>query len=339
MGRVVAAAVVAALLLAVGAACAGAAWWAWEQYRRPGPLSAETTVAIAKGAGIKAIAARLADAGIIADPLIFRLGARFDEADERLRAGEYAFVPGISAREVVARLTEGRTVVRRLTIPEGLLAAEVVALVAAAGGLEGEAGPPPAEGALLPETYHLSFGDSRADLIRRMAAAMDKALAELWATRAPDLPLKTAEQARILASIVEKETGMAEERPRVAAVFVNRLNKGMPLQSDPTVAFGLAIAAGPPTRPLDRPLRRADLKKPSPYNTYLIEGLPPGPIANPGRAAIEAVLHPADTDDLFFVADGTGGHAFARTLKQHNRNVANWRKIQKKARRARKAAD
>jgi UPF0755 protein len=329
MGRVAAA--VIALLVVLGAVCAGAAWWAWEQYRRPGPLAAETTVVIAKGAGVKAIATRLADAGIIADPLIFRLGARFDEADERLRAGEYAFTPGISAREVVAKLTEGLTVVRRLTIPEGLSSSEVVALVAAADGLEGEVGTVPAEGSLLPETYHVSFGDSRAELIRRMAAAMDKTLAELWAGRAPDLPLETPEQALILASIVEKETGVPEERPRVAAVFINRLRKGMPLQSDPTVAYGLALEKGPATRPLTF----ADLKKPTPYNTYIIEGLPPGPIANPGRAALEAVLHPSDTDDLFFVADGSGGHAFASTLKQHKRNVANWRKIQKDARRKR----
>jgi UPF0755 protein len=329
MGRAVGATVV--LVLVIGAACVGAAWWAFEQYRRPGPLVAESTVVIPKGADVSAIAARLADAGIIADPLIFRLGARFDEADERLRAGEYAFVPGISAREVVAKLTEGQTVVRRLTIPEGLSAAEVVALIAAADGLEGEVGPIPAEGSLLPETYYISYGDSRADLIRRMAEAMDTTLAELWEDRAPDLPLETPEEALILASIVEKETAVPEERPRVAAVFVNRLRKGMLLQSDPTVAYGLALEAGPATRPLTF----ADLKKPTPYNTYLIEGLPPGPIANPGRAALEAALHPAETEEFYFVADGTGGHAFAQTLEEHNRNVANWRKIQKKARRKR----
>jgi UPF0755 protein len=329
MGRVVGATV--AFVLVIAAACGGAAWWAFEQYRRPGPLAAETTVVIPKGADVSAIAARLADAGVIADPLIFRLGARFDESDERLRAGEYAFVPGISAREVVAKLTEGQTVVRRLTVPEGLSAAEVVALVAAADGLEGEVGPIPAEGSLLPETYHISYGDSRAELIGRMAEAMNTTLAELWEDRAPDLPLETPEEALILASIVEKETAVPEERPRVAAVFVNRLRKGMLLQSDPTVAYGLALEAGPPTRPLTF----ADLKKPTPYNTYLIEGLPPGPIANPGRAALEAALHPVETDELYFVADGSGGHAFAGTLEEHNRNVANWRKIQKKARRKR----
>ena len=329
MGRAVGATVV--LVLVIAAACGGAAWWAFEQYRGPGPLAARTTIVIPKGADVSTIAARLADAGVIANPLILRLGARFDEADERLRAGEYAFVPGISAREVVAKLTEGLTVVRRLTIPEGLPAAEVVALVAAADGLEGEVGPIPAEGSLLPETYYISYGDSRVDLIRRMAKAMDRTLAELWEGRAPDLPLETPEEALILASIVEKETAVPEERPRVAAVFVNRLRKGMLLQSDPTVAYGLALEAGPATRPLTF----ADLKKSTPYNTYVIEGLPPGPIANPGRAALEAVLHPAETEEFYFVADGTGGHAFARTLEEHNRNVANWRKIQKKARRKR----
>ena len=332
MGRVVGATIV--LVLVIAAVCGGAVYWAFERYSRPGPLTVETTVVIPKGAAVKTIASLLADRGIIYDPVIFRLGARFDEADERLRAGEYAFVPGISARDVVARLTEGRTVVRRLTIPEGLLSSQVMALVTGADGLEGEVGPPPADGSLLPETYHVSFGDNRAQLIRRMAAAMDRTLAELWESRVPGLPLEDPEEALILASIVEKETAVPEERPRVAAVFINRLRIDMLLQSDPTVAYGLALETGP----LTRPLTFADLKKPTPYNTYVIKGLPPGPIANPGRAALEAVLHPSETEDLFFVADGTGGHAFARTLKEHNRNVANWRKIQKEARRKRNAA-
>ena len=329
MGRIAKTAV--ALLLAVAVLSAAVAGWAWVQYRRSGPLAAETTLIIPKGDGVKLIAARLVDAGVIADPLIFRLGARLGGTEAALRAGEYAFPAGVSAREAVAMLSEGRTVVRRLTIPEGLSSSEVVALVAAAEGLEGEVGPTPAEGLLLPETYHVSYGDSRAGVVARMAEAMDRTLAELWETRDPDLPLKAPEEALILASIVEKETGVPEERTRVAAVFVNRLRKDMPLQSDPTVAYGLALESGPPTRPLTF----ADLAKPTPYNTYAIPGLPPGPIANPGRASLEAVLHPAETDELYFVADGNGGHAFARTLEEHNRNVADWRQIQKKARRER----
>ncbi|MGF1639758.1 MAG: endolytic transglycosylase MltG [Rhodospirillales bacterium] len=329
MRRPAAAALV--LLSAVVVLVIAAGGWAYHRYRAPGPLGADAVVVVDKGIGVRAIADRLAEAGVIADPLLLRFAARLDGSDKAFRAGEYAFPAGVSLRQVVAMLSEGRTVVRRVTIPEGLLSSEVIALITATEGLVGEVGPPPPDGALLPETYHVSYGDSRADLIARMTAAMDRSLAELWARRPPDLPLKTPEEMLILASIVEKETGMAEERPRVAAVFLNRLRKGMPLQSDPTVAYGLALGAAP----LARPLTFADLATPTPYNTYVIDGLPPGPIANPGRAALEAVLDPSDSDELFFVADGSGGHAFARTLEEHNRNVANWRKIQREARRQR----
>ena len=185
----------------------------------------------------------------------------------------------------------------------------------------------PPEGSLLPETYHFERNEDRNALIARMTAAMDATLAELWAGRADDLPLDTPEEALVLASIVEKETGIASERPHIAGVFVNRLDRGMPLQSDPTVIYALTLGEGP----LDRLLTRADLKTDSPYNTYVVPGLPPGPIANPGRDAIAAVLQPLETKDLYFVADGTGGHAFAETLAQHNRNVAAWRAIRDQA--------
>ncbi len=254
---------------------------------------------------------------------MFRLGARIQKVDSSLRAGEYAFPAAISAGDVVAMLSAGKTVVRRVTVPEGLTSAEVLALVAETPGLTGEVGTPPAEGTLLPETYHFSFGDTRADLIARMREAMTAELDTLWAARDAGLPLETPEEAVVLASIVEKETAVAAERRRVAAVFVNRLRKGMLLQSDPTTIYAVTGGAGP----LDRPLTRKDLAIDSPYNTYVSPGLPPGPIANPGRASLAAALNPVDSNEYYFVADGTGGHAFARTLEEHERNVARWRKI------------
>lgn len=292
-------------------------------FTRPGPAATETTVIVPKGDGLAAIAGRLEGAGVIDQATVFRLGIRLSGAAGGMRAGEYLIPPGASMADIASILGAGRTVARRLTVPEGLTSAEIVALVAATPGLDGAAGPIPAEGTLLPETYHFSHGDSRAALIARMGEAMSATLAELWPVRAENLPLATPQEAVVLASIVEKETGLTAERPRVAAVFINRLNRGIPLQADPTVAYALAAdgVGG------ERPLTRADLDRPSPYNTYLVRGLPPGPIANPGRASLEAVLHPADTAELYFVADGSGGHAFARTLDEHNRNVAAWRRF------------
>jgi UPF0755 protein len=283
---------------------------------------------VERGAGLDAISAALADAGIVADPFVFRWGARLSGAAKHLRAGEFAFPAGVSPRRVLAILESGKAVVRRLTVAEGLTTAQVAVQVRRAEGLSGDIGVVPEEGALLPETYHFSWGDGRAAILRRMVDGMDQALGELWAGRDPDLPLKTPRDALVLASIVEKETGLAVERARIAGVFVNRLRRGMRLQSDPTVAYGMTAGSGD----LGRPLSRADLARPSPYNTYLIGGLPPGPICNPGRAAIAAVVHPEATDALYFVADGSGGHVFARTLAEHNRNVARWRRLEGKAR-------
>ncbi|MGH6919137.1 MAG: endolytic transglycosylase MltG, partial [Geminicoccaceae bacterium] len=224
---------------------------------------------------------------------------------------------------VINMLARGETVARRLTVAEGLTVAEVFRLLAETEGLSGELPEPPPEGSLLPETYFYALGDERAALVRRMQRGMRQLLDELWPARVDALPLADREQALILASIVDKETGVAEERGAVAAVFYNRLRRGMRLQSDPTVIYGLTEGNGP----LDRELTRADWLHDSPYNTYLIDGLPPGPIGNPGRAALEAVLNPDDVDYLYFVADGSGGHAFGRTLEEHNRNVAKWRRL------------
>ena len=304
----------------------GAVFWGYEQYRRPGPAAAPVTVVLEPGSGVRAIARRLADAGVLRHPDVFVLAARFGVGGGRdLKAGEYAFPAHASIAQLLAKLRAGETVVRRLTVPEGLTSREVLALVEAAEGLAGEAGEPPPEGALLPETYHYSYGDGRADLVARMREAMRHALEELWPGRQPDLPLQSPEQALVLASIVEKETGLATERGRIAGVFMNRLRRDMRLQSDPTVLYALTEGRGR----LERPLSRADLAVDSPYNTYLYGGLPPGPIANPGRAALAATLRPASTDELYFVADGSGGHAFASSLAEHQRNVAHWRRLQR----------
>ena len=313
------------IVVLAGLAAAGGWFWLENQYRAAGPLATETDVIIEKGAGTARIARELAAAGIIADARVFRWGNRLFGGKAPLRAGEYRFPAAISAAGAAQILQSGRTVQRKLTIAEGLMHAEVRAELLAAPGLTGALGELPEEGWLLPETYHYAFGDARADVVTRMHDALTVLLAKAWAGRAEGLPFKTAREALILASIVEKETGVAAERAHVAGVFVNRLKRGMRLQSDPTVAYGVTGGKAP----LDRPLTRNDLDQPTRFNTYVNKGLPPTPIANPGRAAIEAVLHPMATDDLYFVADGTGGHAFAKTLKEHNANVAKWRRIQR----------
>lgn len=297
-------------------------WWGWQYWQTPGPLAKETTVVIPRGAGGKQIATQLANAGVIEYPLAFYAATRLLNQHPNLKAGEYAFMPSLTPRDVLAKIASGDVVLRRLTLPEGLTSREILQLLQDADGLEGPLPDSVPEGALLPETYYYSLGDTRQEVLRRMHEAMKQAMAELWESRADGLPIKTQKDALILASIVEKETGVAEERPQVAAVFINRLRKGMPLQSDPTVIYALTRGK----EELGRPLTRKDLKVNSPYNTYVTGGLPPTPIANPGRASLEAVLHPAAVDALYFVADGTGGHRFARTLKEHNRNVSAWKK-------------
>ena len=298
-----------------------AGWFVWS-FQARGPLD-QTTTLIVRRSGLSDIGRQLVEAGVIRSPLAFTLGAKLAGRSANLKSGEYAFPAGISANGVVDMLSAGHSVRRKLTVPEGLTVPAVLALVEGTDGLEGDVGPVPPEGTLLPETYFYGWGDRRADVVQRMSQAMSRVLAEQWAARAPDLPLATPEEALTLASIVEKETGRAEERPRVARVFLNRLMTGMRLQSDPTVIYGLTHGE----HPLDRSLTRADLEQPSEYNTYQIKALPPGPIANPGRAAIRAVLQPATGQDLYFVADGSGAHAFSQNLADHNRNVAKLRAL------------
>lgn len=311
------------LLLVLVAGIAGAV--GWQRYTAPGPSAADTTIVIPRGSGVQAIADQLEAAGIVRTRWDLLIAAKLRDSARRLKAGEYAFAAGMSLRSVLDLLESGKTVVRRITIPEGLTASQIVDLLRADPALAGEIADIPQEGSLLPETYHYAFGDSRTGILDRMQSAMRTELAKLWAARQPELPLKTPEEAVILASIVEKETGVAAERAKVAGVFINRLRLGMRLQSDPTTIYALTGGKGP----LDRPLTRADWKVESPYNTYFVDGLPPGPIANPGRDSLAAVLAPERHDYLYFVADGTGGHAFAETLAEHNRNVAAWRRFQR----------
>ena len=311
----------ALLILVAGAAVLGGIF----RLDRPGPLQADTTVIVERGASLTAIAENLQSGGVIDDAFLFRLSARLYRVSRSLKAGEYAFPARVSMGGVIDILVSGETVIRQFTVPEGLTSAEVMTLIAGIEGLVGELDGVPVEGSLLPETYNYAWADARPDIIGRMEKAMADTLAELWPTRAEGLPIDTPAEALILASIVEKETGVAEERALVAGVSINRLKRGMRLQSDPTVVYALTGGTGP----LDRALRSRDLRVDNPYNTYGNAGLPPGPIANPGRAALEAVLNPAETDYLYFAADGTGGHAFAKTLAEHNRNVAKWRRIRR----------
>lgn len=295
---------------------------AWRAYADPGPLAEPAQIVIPRG-GTERIAGALAERGVIRDPRLFAAAAWLTRGQGALRAAEFAFPAGVSLEEVLRILRQERPVQRRLTIPEGLTAHQIRVLLDRGEGLTGEA-PPFDEGALLPETYSYEWGETRAAIVRRADAAMDRALAEAWAGRVPELPLATPREALVLASIVERETGRPEERPRVAGVFLNRIRRGMPLQSDPTVAYAATGGA-----PMDRAIGRADLDREHPFNTYRVRGLPPGPIASPGRASIAAVLRPEENDFLYFVADGSGGHAFARTLEEHNRNVARWRAIER----------
>lgn len=295
-----------------------------EKLLAPGPLAQEVVVEIPRGVGAAGIAERLAEAGVIADPLLFRLSARLSDEGGRLQAGEYRFAPGVSLQEAFRKIARGEVVQRRVTLAEGVSSLAFRALLDQAEGLVGETPAEIPEGSLAPDTYNYLKGETRAALVARMQAAQTRILDALWMDRAADLPFSTKAEALTLASIVEKETGVAAERERVAGVFVNRLRKGMRLQSDPTVIYGVAAGAD-----LGRGLRRSELDAPTPYNTYAVAGLPPTPIAHPGRASIAAVLNPLETKDLYFVADGTGGHAFAETLDGHNANVRRWREIER----------
>ncbi|NRA28749.1 MAG: endolytic transglycosylase MltG [Parvularculaceae bacterium] len=320
------------LLLLVLMAAGGAGVVAYEGHRRlsaPGLHGDERIVWVQRGDSLGRLANKLSDRGIISEKneKLFYYYGRATGLAADLRAGEFVVPAGASIREVATVLKDADPLLRFVTVPEGRTVAQALAIVGEAPLLLGDVSVTPSEGDLLPETYAYERGETRDAVVERMMAAHFALLDELWPQRAEGLPFDTPEEAIILASIVEKETAVPAERPRVAAVFVNRLKKRMRLQSDPTIIYG--ITGG---EPLGRGIRRSELdNQDNPYNTYKINGLPPTAIANPGRESIAAVLNPAPTDDLYFVADGTGGHAFASSLEEHNRNVARWRKIERAA--------
>jgi len=304
----------------------GIFYYGVKSYEEPGPLTANTNFIVKSGSGAKEIAANLERNGIVSDSRVFRLLSRVYLDGETLKAGEYEIKAGASMREIIELLKSGKSILYSVSVPEGLTVKQVFRRLSDDPVLEGDLPAElPAEGSLMPDTYKFSRGTKRADIVQQMAAAQKNLIDQIWERRDADLPITSREEFVTLASIVEKETGKADERSRVASVFLNRLEKGMRLQSDPTIVYGLFGGDG---KPSDRPIFQSDLEKQTPYNTYIIKGLPPTPIANPGRAALEAVANPSRTSDLYFVADGTGGHVFAETLDEHNQNVRRWRKLE-----------
>lgn len=313
------------------------AYFANVQFHAEGPLASDRTVTIERGWSTRDIAGFLETRGIISNEHIFTAGVLVRQARASLQAGDYAIDAGASMSEILDMLIDGRTIVYSVTFPEGWTSQQIVARLMATETLTGEIAEVPPEGTLMPNTYSFGPDTTRQSVLDRMRQARDTALADIWERRSDDLPIETPEDLVTLASIVEKETARADERTRVAAVFINRLNQGMRLQSDPTILYGV-FGGDAWTEP--RPIYRSQLRDDTnPYNTYAIPALPPGPIANPGRESLEAVANPSQTDDLFFVADGTGGHAFAETYEEHNRNVERWREIEREREAARAARE
>jgi UPF0755 protein len=325
--------IVTSAMLALVAA--GVALYAGKRaFEGPGPSATTTNFLVRPNTGVAEIADQLERRGLISDSRIFRLGVRAYDKGGVLKAGEYEIRAHASMRDIMDLLESGKSVLASLTIPEGLTVEQAFQRIAEHDALTGEmpAELPP-EGSLIADTQRFTRGATRQQIIDKMIADQKRLVEAVWARRVSGLPIADINEFVTLASIVEKETAISDERSRVAAVFINRLNKGMRLQSDPTIIYGLFGGKG---KPADRPIYRSDIEKPTPYNTYVISGLPPGPIANPGRESLEAVANPSKTNDLYFVADGTGGHVFAATLEEHNENVARWRATERK--RAQEAA-
>ena len=312
------------VLIVVSVAIGGALYVGKQRFEAPGPLSDDKVVNIPRGLGIRDIADLLAREGVIDQPWVFIGGVLVLKARGDLKSGEYQFSKAASLADVVNTIIENKVVQHALTIPEGLTSEQIVAKLLENDALSGQIKEIPHEGTLLPETYKFTRGMARAQIIQRMQQAHLHLVQEIWEHRMADLPVKTPEQLVTLASIVEKETGKPDERSRVASVFVNRLKSKMRLQSDPTIIYGLTGGKGS----LGRPILKSEIEQPTPYNTYVIDGLPPGAIANPGRASLDAAANPARTKDLYFVADGSGGHVFSETYDAHQKNVARLRVIE-----------
>lgn len=316
-----------ALIVVLAVVIAGIAQWGYSVYTRPGPQAAkgnETIVTIKSGIGLRGIARALKGAGVIADDDVFMVGARLTGRAHLLKAGDYAIASGASMKAIADQIADGRVLVYKVTVAEGLTSQMAVNILADNPALTGDKPATPEEGSLLPETYLFQRGTTRTEILAKMQKAQQDVIDQLWETRAKGLPFRTKREAVIMASVVEKETALPEERRHVASVFINRLRQGMKLQSDPTIIYGITKGY-----PLGRGIRESEIKGSSPYNTYVVTGLPAGPICNPGRDSLAAVLNPADTKDLYFVADGSGGHAFAATIDEQVRNVRHWRKLEK----------
>lgn len=324
-------------LFVIAAAMAFVAFFAFSsEVGRPGPSQADATFMVERGASVTGIGRDLERAGLVRSGRAFRVAHLLYARDQALQAGEYAIPAHASVRDILDMMANGEALQHAITFPEGITIAGVMRILEQSDVLTGDLPEAPPEGSVLPETYHVQRGMTRAALLQQMRDAHDEAVAEIWAGRQPGLPVATPEEFVTLASIVERETGVAAERPMVAAVFVNRLRRPMRLESDPTIIYGVCRQF--PTRCRDgrlvdaqgapRVIRASEIALNTGYNTYRIDGLPPTPISNPGRASLEAVAHPAQSDALFFVADGSGGHAFAATLAEHNANVARWRVIE-----------
>ena len=300
----------------------GAGYTIYEQYISPGPLPTEKVVMI-KG-GLSDVVEQLVQDGVVERPILLMGAIYLNGVSSRIKAGEYIFKQKASLEDVIGTLTEGKPILQSIMIKEGLTSQQIVDHLKDSELLSGEITTVPPEGTLLPETYKFSRGMNRQHLLDRMMQDHARVVKELWARRVAGLPIQSPAEMVVLASIVEKETGKADERSRVARVFLNRLDKKMRLQSDPTIIYGLVGGKGS----LGRAITRSDIESQTPYNTYVIPALPPAPIGNPGRAALEAVINPSQTKELYFVADGTGGHVFAETYEQHQRNVVRWRQIE-----------
>jgi UPF0755 protein len=308
------------LLIAIGF---GAYEWDVMNYAAPGPAPRETTILIKPGEGVTAISQKLFGAGAVINAQLYGLDIRVRGQAGALKAGEYAIPAHASPSDITDILVSGKSIQHKITAAEGLTSDMIYNLVKNDAALEGDVGSVPAEGTLLPETYLFTHGATREEILTRMQRDQQKFVEDHWDARSPNLPFATPEQALILASVVEKETSIPAERRHIAAVFINRLKLGMKLQSDPTIIYGITKGY-----PLGRRIRQSEIERATPYNTYAITGLPATPICNPGKDAIAAVLSPAQSNDLYFVADGTGGHVFSDNIAQHEKNVAKWRKIE-----------